>query len=383
MMPGAPHRVAYVIGGLGAGGAEYQLHELLRHLDREQFAAHVYALGEGGRWVGPIRGLGVPVTEFPRRRSADVARLMALRGALRRFGPDVLHTILWPGNCYGRIAAMGLGIPVRMAAERNAIERPVWQVGVERVLDRFTDAYLVNCTAVARVLVEHERLPREKVRVIPNGIDVARMAPFSLDRRPGRLAAGFDPDRGLIAQVGRLAPQKDHLTFLRAAALVAAEIPDVDFLVVGEGEQHAALEEEARRLRLQGRLRFLGLRHDVPRLLAAVDVLTLTSLYEGFPNVLLEAMATGAVAVATDVGGCGEVVVADESGLLVPPRAPDAVAQAVLRVLREPDLARRLALAARRRVEAEFSVEVAAQRTVTAYLALLRARRPGAMAAAA
>src|SRR2546428_417329 len=222
MVADPPYRVAYVIGELGKGGAEYQLYELLRHLDRRRFAPGVFVLAPGGWWVEPIRALGVPVEEIPRRGPADVRRLTRLRASLRRFAPHLLHAILWSGNSYGRLAALGLGIPV----------------------------------------------------------------------------------------------------------VIAAEFPDVDFLVVGEGGERAALEALARRLGLGARVVFTGLRHDVPRLLAAVDVLALTSLYEGFPNVLLEAMATGAVAVATDVGGCRELVTSGETGLLVPPRAPAALAAA-------------------------------------------------------
>jgi len=219
--------------------------------------------------------------------------------------------------------------------------------------------------------------------VIPNGIDLGRLPPFALDRRGARSAAGLRRDRRLVAGVGRLDAQKDFPTFLRAAAMIAAEFPDVDFLVVGEGGERAALEALARRLGVGARVVFTGLRHDVPRLLAAVDVLALTSLYEGFPNVLLEAMATGAVAVATDVGGCRELVTSGETGLLVPPRAPAAVAAAVGRVLRDPALARRLATAARQRVEGAFSVDVMARRTMDAYLRRLDATRaPAAVAAA-
>ena len=383
MVADPPYRVAYVIGELGKGGAEYQLYELLRHLDRRRFAPGVFVLAPGGWWVEPIRALGVPVEEIPRRGPADVRRLARLRASLRRFAPHLLHAILWSGNSYGRLAALGLGIPVVIAAERVVTPYRGWQVVVERALDRVTDGYLVNCEAIAAWQVERKRLPREKIEVIPNGIDLGRLPPFSLDRRGARSAAGLRRDRRLVAGVGRLDAQKDFPTFLRAAAMIAAEFPDVDFLVVGEGGERAALEALARRLGLGARVVFAGLRHDVPRLLAAVDVFALTSLYEGFPNVLLEAMATGAVAVATDVGGCRELVTSGETGLLVPPRAPAAVAAAVGRVLRDPALARRLATAARQRVEGAFSIDVMARRTMDAYLRRLDATRAPATVAAA
>jgi glycosyltransferase involved in cell wall biosynthesis len=134
------------------------------------------------------------------------------------------------------------------------------------------------------------------------------------------------------------------------------------------------LERLAGQLGLGARLRFLGLRNDVPQLLAGVDVLALTSRWEGLPNVVLEAMATGAVAVATDVGGCREVIVADETGVLIEPGRPELAAAALGRVLDDQERARAMAARARQRVEAEFSVESMAARTADAYLDLLGAR---------
>jgi glycosyltransferase involved in cell wall biosynthesis len=367
-------RIAYVIGELGKGGAEYQLHELVRHLDRERFAPAVFVLSTGGWWAEPIRRLGVAVTELPRRGSADWHRVFRLRAALRAFAPDILHTILWSGNVYGRLAAVGLGIPVVLAAERNVIRRPSGQVVLERLLDRVTDGYLVNCEAIVAELVSHGGLPRTKIAVVPNGIDLAALPPFAADRTAARHAAGLDPRRRLVAQVGRLAPQKDYPTFLRAAAAVAAAAADVDFAVVGEGPLRGELEALARELGLADRVHFLGLRNDVPAVLGGTDVLALTSRFEGFPNVVMEAMATGAVVVATDVGGCRELVVPEETGVIVPPGDPGAVAAAVLEVLGDPPRAVQMAAAARRRIEREFDVRRMAERTAAAYERLLAGR---------
>ncbi len=367
-------RVAYVIGELGKGGAEYQLYELLRGLDRARFRPEVFVLATGGWWSGPIRDLEVAVHEFVGQGSADAGRLLGLRRALRTFAPHVLHTVLWSGNSYGRLAGIGLRIPVVVTAERNVIARPPWQIVVERLLDRWTDVYLVNSQAVAAGLVQREGLPEDKMQVVHNGVDLDRLPPFALDRRPARRRAGLDPDRRLVAQVGRLTAQKDYPTFLAAAARVATAEPDVDFLVVGEGELRPALEELASRLGIASRVHFLGLRHDVPILLGGVDVLALTSLYEGLPNAVIEAMATGAVVVATDVGGCRELVLPGETGILVPSRNPEAVADGVLEVLRAPDTARRLAGAARRRIEREFTLDAMVGRTTAVYEACLRAK---------
>jgi glycosyltransferase involved in cell wall biosynthesis len=354
---GGPRRVAYVIGELGKGGAEYQLYELLRGLDRARFVPVVYALAAGGYWAGPIRELGFPVHEFAARGSADVGRLRRLRHALRRLAPHVLHTVLWSGNSYGRLAALGLGIPVVIAAERNVIARPAWQIAVGRLLDAWTDVYLVNSHAIADGLVRREGLPAAKMRVVHNGIDLDRLPPFLLDRRAARRE-----------------PQKDYPTFLAAAARVAAALPDVDFVIVGDGALRADLETTARRLGIAERVRFFGLRHDVPAVLAGVDVLALTSRWEGLPNVVIEAMATGAVVVATDVGGCRELIASGETGMLVPPGNPEAVADALLGVLADPERAARQAVAARRRIEREFTLAAMVEKTSRVYEASLRAK---------
>lgn len=373
---GPPYRIAYVIGELGKGGAEYQLYELVRGLERGRWTPTVIVLASGGYWTAPIRELGVEVHELPSRRRMEPGRLRALRGVLAATRPHVLHTILWSGNAYGRLAALGLGIPVVIAAERNVIRRPGWQVALERLLDRVTDGYLVNSAAVAEELAGPGGLPRAKMEVVHNGIDLGRSPAFRVDRRAARGALGFDPARRLVAQVGRLEPQKDYPTFLAAAARVAAMFPDVDFLAVGEGGLRDELAARARTLGLDGRLRFTGVRHDVPILLAGVDVLALTSRWEGLPNVVIEAMAAGAVAVVTDVGGARELIEPDRTGLIVPAGDAEAVASALARVLADPAGAERMACAARRRIEAEFTIDATVRRTTAVYESLL-ARRPG------
>jgi len=366
-----PWRVTYVIGELGKGGAEYQLVELLRGLDRRRFAPTVVSLSAGGYWAEAIREMGVGLHHLPQRRRFEIARLRGLRAVLQRCAPQLLHTVLWSGNAYGRLAALGLGVPVILAAERNVVRRPQWQVGLERVLDRWTTAYLVNAVAVADEMCGRGGLPRAKMHVVPNGIDLRHLPPYVEDRQAARAQMGFDPGRRLVAQVGRLVPQKDHPTWLRAVALVARHVPDVDFLIVGDGPLRPELERLARALGVAERVRFLGLRHDVPALLAGVDVATLTSRWEGLPNAVIEAMAMGAAVVATDVGGCGELVGDDEAGRLVPMDSPEAVARALRVLLDDEQERRRCVRAARRRVEAELTVERMVARTETLYTDLL------------
>ena len=367
-MPPARTRVAYVIGELGKGGAEYQLVELLRHLDRTLWEPHLIVLSEGGYWADEVRRLEVPLTELPRSGHLDLSRVRALRRALGTAAPAVLHTVLWAANCYGRLAALGLGIPRVVTAERNAIARPGWEIAVERALDPLTDLYLVNAAAVARELERHG-LPARKMRVVHNGVDLRRFPPFAVEREAARAAAGLPGARRLVAQVGRLTPQKDYPTYLQAVARVAARHADVDFLVVGDGPDGEALRRLAGDLGIAERVHWLGLRHDVPAILAGVDVLVLASRYEGLPNVVIEAMAAGAVVVATDVGGCRELVASEREGILIEPGQPDALAVAVSSLLDDDERRRTMARAARARVEREFSVEAMVRGTCALYAA--------------
>jgi glycosyltransferase involved in cell wall biosynthesis len=170
-----------------------------------------------------------------------------------------------------------------------------------------------------------------------------------------------------VAQVGRLAAQKDYPTFLRAAVDLAARYADVDFLVVGEGPERAALERLAGEFGIGPRVRWLGLRHDVPAILASVDVLALSSRFEGLPNVVIEAMGAGAAVVAADVGGCRELLGAGRYGVLVEAGRADALAGAASRLLANEEERGALARAARARVESAFSVDAMVRGTCAAY----------------
>jgi glycosyltransferase involved in cell wall biosynthesis len=365
-MRSARTRVAYVIGELDKGGAEYQLVELLRHLDRTRWEPHLTVLSEGGYWAEEVRRLDVPVVGLPRGGHLDLARVRALRRTLRSIAPAVLHTVLWAANCYGRLAAFGLGIARVVTAERNAIARPGWEIAIERALDPLTDVYLVNAAAVGHELERHG-LPARKMRVVHNGVDLSRFPPFASDRTAARAALGLPPNRRLVAQVGRLAPQKDYPTYLQAAARLATRHADVDFLVIGDGPDGEALRRLAAELGLAERVRWLGLRHDVPAILAGVDVLVLASRYEGLPNVVIEAMAAGAAVVATDVGGCRELLRPEREGLLVEPGRPQAIADAVAALLGSPERRAAMAAEARRRVERDFSIEAMVRATCALY----------------
>jgi glycosyltransferase involved in cell wall biosynthesis len=209
--------------------------------------------------------------------------------------------------------------------------------------------------AVRQALIANEGIPPERVAVIYNGIDLARCAAAREERRAVRREMEVADDELVILQVARLDYLKDHATAVRTLAEVAPRRPDARLVLVGEGPERGAVQEEVRRLALGGRVRLLGLRKDVPRLLAGADLLLLTSISEGIPLTLIEAMAAGLPVVSTRVGGVPEVVEDGRTGLLAPAGDAAALGRHVCELADNPRLRDELGRRGRERAEALFS----------------------------
>ncbi len=372
MSAAARIRILYVVGNFVAGGAERHLLELWKRLDRERFAVEIACFRAEGQFAAEVRALGWPVHDLGVGRRiygpAGLRGLGRLVGRVMRFRPDVVHGYLFGPNLFAVLAGRLCGVRVVAVAKRNvdAFESPR-QVALQRLAHRWATHVTAVSEAVA-VTVVALGVPRERITVIPNGVDVAR---FDVAAAP-RAELGGREGVPLIGTVGCLAPRKDHGTLLEALAALAGRGTDFTAALVGEGPDRAALEAHARRLGLAERVRFLGERADVERLLAAMDVFVLSSREEGIPNALLEAMAAGRPAVATAVGGTPEVLRDGATGWLVPAREPGALAAALGDALARPEEARRRATAARRAVEDGMSIEVMARRHEAFYTRVAR-----------
>ena len=346
-------RIFYLITELDVGGAEKSLYELATRLDRQRFEPIVGCLtgrGEIGEW---LEKAGVEVTYVDMKSWCDVAGWLRLRKALKVHRPHVLHTFLFHANLAGRLAAIKSSVKRVICSVR--VEEPrrshLWTGRLTRGL---VDVVTCVSESAARYTHKHVRVPDEKLVVIHNGIDPTRcdmpvMAPPDRWRLPA--------DGPVIASIGRLDEQKNPFLMLRAARLVAKEIPEAVFAFAGTGPLEADCRAEADRLRLKERVRWLGWVEDTRPLLARMDLLALSSKWEGMPNVVLEAMACRKPVVATAVGGCPEMLGNGETGLLVPAGDAKALAERILQLLRDPDLRERFGRAARARVEQQFSIK--------------------------
>ena len=327
------------------GGAEVHVLTLCRKL------------AERGHQVTAICPRGRVLTRELRRREIslwtprtmgklDAATLLRLAARLRRDHVDVLHTHLSTASLIGSLAGHLAGVPT--LATVHGLNRRTCFMYARRII------------AVSHAVRQHlaaQGLPDSRITVIYNGVELARYR-NPLDAEPLRARLGIPTGDFLIGAVGRLGPEKGHAYLIEAAALLLKrESLPVWLLIVGEGRSRHALEQTARRCGIADRVLLAGFQHDVAPYQAALDVFCLPSLKEGLSLSALEAMALGKPVIASRVGGTPEVVVDGETGVLVEPGNPEALARALAALLRDPARTRLMGAAGRARVERFFDLE--------------------------
>jgi glycosyltransferase involved in cell wall biosynthesis len=365
--------VFHFITELNVGGAERALARLLARMDRDRYALTVACLyGGDGPIANEIRAMGIPVLDLGMASKWRWDALWRLCRLLRRRRPTILHTWMFHANIPGRVLGRLTGVPIVISGERTMGMESRWRYWLNRLTAPATDRVTCVSQQVADFAVNHVGIPQDKVVVIPNGIEVP-----DVEQPPGgrhaRIELGLPTDQAVVGTVARLDPVKRLDVLLQALR----SLPDVYAVIIGDGPDRARLVTLSEGLELTGRVHFPGQQRDVWPWLAAMDVFALPSDWEGMSNALLEAMAAGLPVVATAVGGTLDVVVEGVNGFLVPPRDPNALAQAITRLLDDPDLRQRMGQAGRERVLQHFSVEQMVERTQNLYEQLLDAKALG------
>jgi glycosyltransferase involved in cell wall biosynthesis len=362
-------RVGYVIGQLTRGGAERQLYELLRDIDTTSFRPIVYCLSEKTEPFGSlIRELGIEVRVLRRRCHFDIGRIRELVSLLRQDRIDILHSFLFRANAYAWPAHLLSGVPHLITSVRSCnSELDLLQTWVNRLAFRSSDAVICNGEAVRSFIVRHFSVARQKTIVIHNGIDLEQFQTCSA----AVTTNGSGPNRDrVVMTVARLVPEKDIELFVEAAELLSNECTNVRFLIVGDGPCRSDLMRCASETGLNGKISFLGERHDVPQLLLNADVFWLTSKWEGLPNVVLEAMACGKPVIARDVGACRELINHGQTGFLVSARDARQFKEYTLDLFRDRCLRADMGIAARKLVENSFSINRMSEATEALYRSL-------------
>lgn len=360
----SPLPVLFVQTSMPVGGAETLLVNLVRRMDRDVFAPEVVCLKERGPLGDLLAEEGVPVHYGLLSGKYDLRVLPRLTSLMRHRRIGAVVTVGAGDKMFwGRLAARAAGVPVVAAA----LHSTGWPDGVgrlNRMLTPLTDAFIAVAEPHGRFLIEFEKFPQSKVRVVPNGVDTERFAPAP-HAMAIREELGAGPTTPLVGILAALRPEKNHDLFLAAASRILHAVPEAKFIVIGDGPERRHIEETATLLGLYDAmdpqnsvLRLLGNRDDVPAVLAALDVLTLTSHNEANPVSILEAMSCGLPVVATNVGSVGESVIEGQTGYLVPAGDKRLLADRVIELLNEPLLAQRLGEAGRERVVERSSLDV-------------------------
>lgn len=369
-------KVLHLFVTLPVGGAEDLLKAIVTGLEPTQFVPQVACLGESGPVGEELRRAGYPVFSLGLnlKRTPAWQVVKVLRSFLRHQSPDILHTHLYHPNLYGRLAALGLGLPGVVASVHNSyrqvkFHRRVWNF----LLWPLTDRLLVGSAQVWADVRRYDAVPASRLTLLPYGIRVEEFeSPESRDEAKARLGVtGF-----CLGTIGRLEEQKGHKYLLAALPRLRDEIPDLTLLLVGAGRLAETLQTQARELGVAELVWFLGTRRDLPRLYRAMDVFVFPSLWEGLPLALLKAMAAGLPVVATRIGGAQEVVQDRHNGLLVPPAQPEPLAEAILELYHHPERRQVWGEQARRTIEESFSVQAMLRELQNLYRTLAERRPP-------
>ncbi len=373
-------RLLFVISGLSVGGAEMMLWKLLSLLDPKSFQSEVISLTTLGPVAERIRKLGVPVRALEMKQGwrslTSLASILKLRRWIERSEPQCVHTWMYHADLVGGVAARLAGsIPVIWSIRNSTLDplhnkrSTILTRSICARLSGRLPARIVCCSETARNLHERIGYSPEKMLVIPNGFDLSAFKPDGAARQSLRTELGIPSREMLIGMIARFDPQKDHENFIKAAGRISSRRRDARFVLVGEGidagnrELLAWIETAG----IKDRAYLLGRRDDMPRITAALDVVSLASSYgEAFPNVLGEAMACGVPCVTTDVGDAAFIV--GDTGAIVPIGDSEALANAWEKLVGlSPSRRVEVGVAARQRIQDNFELKLVVNRFQNLY----------------
>ena len=372
--PTEPVPITLAITDLDVGGAERALVALALGLDRSRWRPSLVCLGPQAELVEPLRAAGIPTTCLDIHARQPIQALTRVISALRRQRPALIQSFLFHANFLTRLAAPWAGRPWVLGGLRVAERQREWHLMFDGLTQHLTCGQVCVSYGVERYSRLVGRLPPERLAVIPNGVDPQ---PFDEILPADRTLLGIPTEAHLALYVGRLDPQKGLPILLEAAQKACYARADWHLALVGDGPLRASLHEQTRELGLEGRVHWLGRRTDVPSLMRSADLLVLPSLWEGMPNVVLEAMAARRAVIGTRVEGTEELVVPGETGWLVAPNDVDALAGALLDAASNRDRLTRFGEAGRTRVETGFTPARVVQAYELLWSRVLGLRFPG------
>lgn len=365
-------RVAICLDNLGIGGTELNAVRTAEQLDRQAIDLHLIALQAAGPLLRRFEAAGVRVNHFQIDGLLSASALSEgrrLARYLRESKIDIVHTHDIYTNVFVAPWARLARVPVVMSSRRwwQSLPERKYRIA-NRLVYQLSSRVLANCPAVGQSLIRDDGVSSDRVVVVPNFVEESAFTPIpAAERAVMRQAMGIPHDAIVIGSIARLVPVKDHASLLTAVAALAGRYPALRLVLLGDGCCRVALESRARDLGIRDRIHFAGLVHDQRNLHGLFDISALSSLSEGFPNSIVEAMAARRPVVATDVGGTADAVIDGETGYLVAPSSPDRLAGALQLLLDEATLRIRMGAAGEARARENFHVSLVVPRLQQLY----------------
>ncbi len=347
-------KIVHLVTSLEVGGAQHNMLLGLPNLDPTRYKHVLVSIMDRMQMKQQFQQAGIEVHSLGLRKKTDITAAWRLRSLLKNIHPDILHTYLIHGNVLGRIVGRIAGVPTIIGSELT-----IGQAGrigrfATKLTNPLTDAVEVNSETGGKSVAADLGVPESKIEVVLPGLDLDAFG--STDQRSQtRNEIGVEDNEHLVLYVGRLRTVKGVEYGIRAFAKALEQHPNMKLALAGEGDQRKELESLSTELGIENNVKFLGVRIDLPNVLSACDSVIMPSLAEGFPRVAIEVMASSKPIIATRVGGTPEAIIHNQTGILVPSKDIEAMADAIVNIANNSELATRLGDAARERTEQHYS----------------------------
>ncbi|MBC8184191.1 glycosyltransferase [candidate division KSB1 bacterium] len=348
--------ILHLVNGFAIGGGELKLLELAENLDKKNYNQVVCSVGQGGPLQERFEKACSKVFVFPKKHRFDITLVFKVARLIKNENIDIVQTTLFYADIIGVIAGKFTKVPVVISWDVVTQPfKPIHKFAFKHV-KKYIDMIVTVSDAIKKKAIEERKMDANKVQTIHYGVDTNKFIREKSKTRAIKKELNVKENELLIGVVARMTVQKGHKYLVEAVGRIKDEIPGTKFILVGDGPLRKDIEDQISELQLTSFFKLLGFRNDVEDLLTVFDIFVLPSLWEGLPNVVLEAMACSNPVIATAVDGTPEAVQDGETGLLVPSKQPEPLADAILKLVKDKKLRAQMSKNGRKRVEEEFSL---------------------------
>jgi len=353
-------KVLQLVEDLKRGGAERVIADISLGINKSRYDVSIWCISKGGAIAEELQEMGASLRILGISSYFNPFNILRLGRLLRKEKPDIIHTHGYFASVIGRTAAKLININRTILI--NHVHSTYWDykkrnLWIEKFLSKSTHKIICCSNAVRRFVIDHEHIDPSLSVVIYNGVDIDKFS-CTEDTILKETTLGFNPAKQVIGTVSSLTAHKGHIYLLKAASKVLEVFPSTQFIFVGDGRKREELEKKAKELNVFSSITFLGTRKDIPNILAAIDIFVLpSSSREGLGISLLEAMAAEKPVVATSIGGIPEVVIDEETGILVPPKKANDIADAIIELLKSPIKAKTMGQKGALRAKEKFTTQ--------------------------